>query len=219
MLKVRAVVALLAFGVTATPAPEVQSHPVDCAILLCLAGGFPLSAECTVAKATMIRRITPWPVSPPLQLWNCPMGLPAGFTPAPGSPEIRLGADGLTDDVRGYRDAIEIYHVRTSPPRDREAPPGSWRDHSQRGVYSEDGSHRWISASLRNGPEWLAESDRIRRVPIQVCVRETDNGCWQWRVSHYENWPAGGFFLGHRPVVAIRFEDFEGNKHTEFVNY
>jgi len=147
------------------------------------------------------------------------MGLPAGFTPAPGSPEIRLGPDGLTDDVRGYRDAIEIYHVRTSPPWDREAPPGSWRDHTQRGVYLEDGSHRWVSASLRHGPEWLAESDRIRRVPTQVCVRETDNGCWQWRISHYENWPGGGFWGGYGRVVAIRYEDHEGRKHTEFVNY
>lgn len=215
----RAALAGLVLGAATLHSPPARAYPIDCAILLCLAGGFPPSAECTAAKATMIRRITPWPVSPSLQLWNCPMGLPSGFTLAPDSPEIRLGPDGLTDDVRGYRDAIEIYHVRTSPSFGSDAPSGSWRDQTQRGVYLEDGSHRWVSASLRHGPEWLAESDRIRRVPIEVCVRETDNGCWQWRVSHYENWPTGGILFGHRPVVAIRFEDFEGNTHTEFVNY
>ncbi|MDD7971998.1 hypothetical protein [Roseinatronobacter alkalisoli] len=215
----RLALASLVLGATILHSPPARAYPIDCAILLCLAGGFPASAECSSAKLTMIRRITPWPVSPPLQLWNCPFGLPTGFTAAPGSPGISLGPDGLTDEVRGYRDAIEIYHIRTFPPVDDEAPDSAWRDHTQRGTYLDDGSHRWVGASLRHGPAWLAESDRVRRVPIQVCTRETDNGCWEWRVSHYENWPAGGFLLGYRPVVAIRYEDFEGNKHTEFVNY
>ena len=215
----RTVLAGLALGAVILHSPPARAYPIDCAILLCLAGGFPPSAECTAAKATMIRRITPWPVTPPLQLWNCPLGLPTGFMPPPRSPEIRLGPDGLSDEVRGYRDAIEIYHIRTSPPMDSEAPPDSWRDHTQRGVYLEDGSHRWVSASLRHGPEWLAGSDRVRRVPIRVCARETDNGCWEWRISHYENWPSGGFWGGYGRVVAIRYEDHEGRKHTEFVNY
>lgn len=215
----RTVLAGLALGAAILHSPPARAYPIDCAILLCLAGGFPPSAECTAAKLTMIQRITPWPVSPPLQLWNCPFGLPAGFIPAPGSPEIRLGPDGLTDEVRGYRDSIEIYHIRTSPPMDGEAPPESWRDHTQRGVYLEDGSHRWVSASLRHGPEWLAGSDRVQRVPIRVCARETDNGCWEWRISHYENWPSGSFWGGYGRVVAIRYEDHEGQKHTEFVNY
>ncbi len=47
---------------------------VDCAMLLCLAGGWPKSAECTLAYATFIRRVTPWPIEPPLQIWRCPMG-------------------------------------------------------------------------------------------------------------------------------------------------
>ena len=55
---------------TVTPA---AAYPVDCAILLCLAGGWPASAECAHARAVFIRRITPWPIEPPLQIWNCPM--------------------------------------------------------------------------------------------------------------------------------------------------
>jgi len=54
----------------ATPA---AAYPVDCAILLCLAGGWPVSAECAHARVVFIRRITPWPIEPPLQIWNCPM--------------------------------------------------------------------------------------------------------------------------------------------------
>ncbi len=57
------------------PAPaRAQSYPIDCAILLCLSGGWPASVPCTRARAEFIRRITPWPVEPPLQIWRCPMG-------------------------------------------------------------------------------------------------------------------------------------------------
>ncbi|WP_238719978.1 hypothetical protein [Nitratireductor alexandrii] len=51
-----------------------QSYPIDCAILLCLSGGWPASVPCARARAEFIRRITPWPVEPPLQIWRCPMG-------------------------------------------------------------------------------------------------------------------------------------------------
>lgn len=54
-----------------------HAYPIDCAILLCLAGGFPPSVECTAAKVEFIRRITPFPIEPPLQVWNCPMGISA----------------------------------------------------------------------------------------------------------------------------------------------
>lgn len=54
-------------------ATVVSAHPIDCAILLCLSGGWPASAECTAARAEFIRRITPWPIEPPLQIWRCPM--------------------------------------------------------------------------------------------------------------------------------------------------
>lgn len=66
-----AVAALLSISALPTPA---LAYPVDCAILLCLAGGWPASAECSHARAVFIRRITPWPVEPPLQIWRCPMG-------------------------------------------------------------------------------------------------------------------------------------------------
>lgn len=53
---------------------HAQTYPIDCAILLCLSGGWPASVPCSRARAEFIRRITPWPVEPPLQIWRCPMG-------------------------------------------------------------------------------------------------------------------------------------------------
>lgn len=58
---------------------SAQTYPIDCAILLCLSGGWPASEPCSRARAEFIRRITPWPVEPPLQIWRCPMG--AAFEP------------------------------------------------------------------------------------------------------------------------------------------
>lgn len=87
-------------------APKADtSYPIDCTILLCLAGGFPASTECTQAKVEMIRRVTPFPIEPPLQLWNCPLRA-SGLPPLPS-----MGSDGLTDEIRSFRDDIEIYHV------------------------------------------------------------------------------------------------------------
>lgn len=54
---------------------RAQTYPIDCAILLCLAGGWPASVPCERARVEFIRRITPWPVEPPLQIWRCPMGV------------------------------------------------------------------------------------------------------------------------------------------------
>ncbi len=53
---------------------QASAYEVDCAILLCLSGGWPASAECNHARAVFIQRITPWPIEPPLQIWRCPMG-------------------------------------------------------------------------------------------------------------------------------------------------
>lgn len=61
---------------------SASGYPVDCAILLCLSGGWPASAPCAHARAVFIRRITPWPIEPPLQIWRCPML--AAMNGAPG---------------------------------------------------------------------------------------------------------------------------------------
>lgn len=76
------VAATTAFGIAGAPQrAEAQTYQIDCAILLCLSGGWPASVPCARARAEFIRRITPWPVEPPLQIWRCPMG--AAYTVDP----------------------------------------------------------------------------------------------------------------------------------------
>lgn len=65
---------------------QAQTYQIDCAILLCLSGGWPASVPCARARAEFIRRITPWPVEPPLQIWRCPMA--ASFHPATPSNDL-----------------------------------------------------------------------------------------------------------------------------------
>lgn len=56
--------AILVISVLLNPKP-VRAYDMDCAIILCMAGGFPSSTVCSAAYAEMIRRITPWPSLPP----------------------------------------------------------------------------------------------------------------------------------------------------------
>ena len=68
---------------------QAQTYQIDCAVLLCLSGGWPASVPCHRARAEFIRRITPWPVEPPLQIWRCPMG--ASYLPVmPSDDRSRL---------------------------------------------------------------------------------------------------------------------------------
>ena len=67
-------VALTLTGLSLPAPARAQTYPIDRAILLCLSGGWPASVPCARARAEFIRRITPWPVEPPLQIWRCPMG-------------------------------------------------------------------------------------------------------------------------------------------------
>lgn len=80
-----ALYAAAGFGLQVQPG-VAQSYPIDCAILLCLAGGWPASAPCAAARAEFIRRITPWPVEPPLQIWRCPMN--TAFRVLPGKEKL-----------------------------------------------------------------------------------------------------------------------------------
>ena len=77
----------LTVTISSLPMPaRAQTYPIDCAILLCLSGGWPASVPCARARAEFIRRITPWPVEPPLQIWRCPMG--ASFESAPAANSV-----------------------------------------------------------------------------------------------------------------------------------
>ncbi len=197
------------------------AYPIDCAILLCLAGGFPASAECGAAKAEMIRRITPWPIEPPLQLWNCPLSIPADLAAVIGMVDAGLGSDGLTDEVRGYRDGVEIYHIASYSRRNVGGSEGGLVviDNTSRGDYDAAGNFSWVGSSYENGPAWLAEVVGGTRISIRTCVRENRSGnCLEYKVLREENRASGGAF-GSLRGVAIRTKDYEGNYTTEFVAY
>ena len=96
----------VSFSFVLSDRAHAQTYQIDCAILLCLAGGWPASEPCARARAEFIRRITPWPVEPPLQIWRCPMG--ASYTP--GSDQI--------PSVRFY----DIYAGRSGTPLPYSSP-------------------------------------------------------------------------------------------------
>ena len=86
------VAAAISFSFTPAHRAHAQTYQIDCAILLCLSGGWPASEPCARARAEFIRRITPWPVEPPLQIWRCPMGASyeqgSAFSPGAGIYEV-----------------------------------------------------------------------------------------------------------------------------------
>lgn len=199
-------------GATTSITPA-QAYPIDCAILLCMAGGFPASVECSRAKAEVIRRITPWPVEPPLQLWRCPMGVSAEDAALAGIPAPQLGRDGLTPEVRAYRDGIEIYHIVRYSRRKTSEGDEIVTDIAQRGYYDETGAYHWAGASYERGPAWLADAVGGRRIAITRCLREHDErGCVQTQVVGTEN-------RSGRRGIAMRYRDHTGAYHMEFVRY
>ena len=93
-------VALALAGVSLPMPARAQTYPIDCAILLCLSGGWPASVPCARARAEFIRRITPWPVEPPLQIWRCPMGASYEIEPQPSGTNRTFDAFFRIDNVR-----------------------------------------------------------------------------------------------------------------------
>lgn len=205
--------AAAAFGAASfAAAPQAMAYPIDCAILLCLAGGFPASAECTAAKVEVIRRITPIPVEPPLQLWNCPLRLDPALAKEIGM-SFALGSDGLTPEVRAYRDAIEIYQINYWHYRSKD--DDQIIDNTIVGDYDAvTGDFSWKASSYQNGPEWLAivAGGTRRALYTNDC---TDRGLWcDPGPVRYEN-----YYSGRLRAIALRFKDYEGNYHTEIVRY
>lgn len=163
--------------------PKADAYSIDCAILLCLAGGFPTSAECSAAKVEVIRRITPFPIEPPLQLWNCPMRASGGPV-LPG-----IGPDGLTPDVRRFRDGIELYHVSYRSYRTSDGMEIT--DATQRGSYTAEGDFVWRPRDLSDAPAWVHEAVSYRSSGQTLTLRG----------------------------VALRTLDYQGNAQVEWVSY
>lgn len=198
------------FAVTlafATP-QRASAYQIDCAILLCLAGGFPASQPCTRAHAEMIRRITPWPIEPPLQLWRCPMraGLidphigkwrivEALFKPQPQmkqTSEAELAGRiwlAFGETVTDYVMAIKVYDLtyrrHYSSTDDSCNINGKFRI----GGYDTEGDFTWRRADYSESPDWFLDT--------------SDGGC------------ADVMFR----AVGMEWLDYEGQKGVEVVPY
>lgn len=168
---------LVAFGLAlAAHAPlPVAAYPIDCAILLCLAGGFPPSVPCAQAKFEFIRRITPFPIEPPLQIWRCPMRarfggnatepalprlLDAAFRSGSGAAvplstvipvQSTGGADiDISDPAYDFVRSIRVFHIDFSQTRGRDE--CERRDMTRIGTYGSQGDYRWDLSSASAVP-------------------------------------------------------------------
>ena len=159
---------------SATPA---RAYQADCAILLCFAGGWPASAPCAHARAVFIRRITPWPIEPPLQIWRCPMGASFLPTEVPGPAERLFDAavnatlprqsfpdapvdevqasDGADIDISGdafdFVRSIRVFHIQY---RQWESGSGDCNQiaTTRLGSYGIQGDYRWTPSSTAQVP-------------------------------------------------------------------
>lgn len=142
-----------ALAMTLAAGNPASAYPIDCAILLCLGGGFPPSAECTAAKAEMIRRVTPWPIEPPLQVWRCPMGGNLPSSPETGA-DIPLGGREF-DFIR----AMKVYAIdyaaysTTTHDGDRDVCHVT-RNRNQIGEYDDNGAFTWSGVRVTEIPQW-----------------------------------------------------------------
>tara|TARA_R110000868_G_scaffold395485_2_gene667206 strand:- start:24549 stop:25286 length:738 start_codon:yes stop_codon:yes gene_type:complete len=116
-------------SVIAPQKSSAQAYQIDCAILLCLSGGWPDSVPCARARGEFIRRITPWPVEPPLQIWRCPMG--AAYQPSGNTNSTARIYDVLLDDAGSLPQSFLASPkepmpavLRTTDPRDGQPPNG-----------------------------------------------------------------------------------------------
>ncbi|WP_299567859.1 MULTISPECIES: hypothetical protein [Roseobacteraceae] len=135
---IAATAAIAAFVSTPTPA-KAQGYQIDCAILLCLSGGWPASEPCARARAEFIRRITPWPIEPPLQIWRCPMGV--AYTVDPDT----LTADRIYEILLDLDDAPQ-----------QSFPSAPFQDHSRDALVPQPAVVRNSDGAARTLPEGFA---------------------------------------------------------------
>lgn len=157
----------------ATP-QRASAYQIDCAILLCLAGGFPASAPCARAHAEMIRRITPWPIEPPLQLWRCPMGVglagpqmgewraveatfrrQSQMTKAPGTEPSARVWKAFGETVTDYVMAIKVYDLTYRRHESSADDSCNIMGRFRIGSYGPEGEFTWRRADYSESPSWF----------------------------------------------------------------
>jgi hypothetical protein len=216
------VAALATPMLTVLPTPAV-AYPIDCAILLCLAGGWPGSAECTAARTEFIRRITPWPVEPPLQIWRCPMR--ASF-PAQSPVERIWSISTTTLPAQSYKPQNQLarnlaIQIATGPHADVDISDPTYDfvrsikvydiDWSQRVHRSSDDEYCWRSRSRARLGEYGTQGDfSWGGFDILSAPDWLDTG-----IRPRDPCEAAGRFRG----VGVEWTDYFGNHGFEVVRY
>lgn len=196
---------------------SAQTYPIDCAILLCLSGGWPASVPCARARAEFIRRITPWPVEPPLQIWRCPMG--ASFDgPASSRPTDRPDPGGWGNGWDNLVRADYALHlVEDRADIDISGPEFNF----VRSIRVFDVRHAW---QWESGGE---DSNCNRSVSVVLGSYGTQ-GDFSWSASSpaalpaahvgLEGWGKHCPGIWHRSVF-VEWRDYSGTYGFEQVNY
>lgn len=173
---------------------QAEAYDMDCAILLCMAGGFPSSAVCAAAYAEMIRRITPWPSRPPFGICTY-AAAPVAF----GGPGGEREVDTSTPEFDWLdRTRVIWWRGRHWDSHRDEQEYWSW---SLRSCDGENRSCRSLTSASQSTSPWPT-------------TFETENG-------HTIEVPAAGPFLGITGrAIMIEYGDYTGAvDHTDWVRY
>lgn len=219
MRRLLSTAAIIAIGLTplaAKPA-AAQGYQIDCAILLCLAGGWPASVPCARARAEFIRRITPWPVEPPLQIWRCPMRA-ALETPDPAARLYRLAGFNPRPEASPVPE-MEILHLAQAVGH------GAGIDVSG-SAFAFIRSIDVFDAYLSQGV--VGEGEHCRRTDLIRHGSYDSTGQFRWRIASPGELPSAfqgdeGFGATCPSIraraVFVDWEDHEGTYGSEQVNY
>ncbi|WP_232962803.1 hypothetical protein [Paracoccus tegillarcae] len=222
-MAVRSVSIFFASSLAVSTATPASAYPIDCAILLCLAGGWPASAECAAARAEFIRRITPWPIEPPLQIWRCPMGASLE-TPRPSDRLWSISTTVLP--AQSYNQENELardlaLRIATGPKADVDISDPIYDfvrsikvydiDWSQRVHHSSDDEYCWRSRSRARLGEYGTQGDFTwARFDILAAPHWLDAN-----IQPDSPCEAAGRFRG----VGVEWTDYFGNHGFEVVRY
>lgn len=205
---------LLGVGLSTATVTPAAAYPVDCAILLCLAGGWPASAECAHARAVFIARITPWPIEPPLQIWNCPMraSFPAEARPLDRLFDIAFPAENtrpLVSEPDALSDLLQVQDAAdvdiSDPAFDFVRSIRVFEITFQQHRNSEGDCNTW--SAIYEG-SYGEQGDYVRRRSSPAAIPEA---------SDFSNPPSCGTYR-HRSVF-VEWRDFEGTYGHEEVHY
>ena len=238
-------VALTVTGFSLPLPARAQTYPIDCAILLCLSGGWPASVPCARARAEFIRRITPWPVEPPLQIWRCPMGASYETSPASNNTDRIFEAFFQTNSARprqsfAAHDFAGLYEPIEAAWRTPDAPDylvpfdRTLRLIQDRADIDISGPEFNFVRSIRvfdvryaRQPESGRDGDCNRSATVVLGTYGTQ-GDFAWQRSSItalpaahaglERWGQNCPNIYHRSVF-VDWRDYEGNYGFEQVNY